>query len=340
MQKKKVKIKFAGFWSWFDYKTFLPYQLLSKHYDVIVTDDADYMFCTLFDNYEFSTFKGVRIFWTGECFVPDFNLVDYAFTLDNIVFNDRALQIPYFVYGQEISGLIDRKLRTIEDVRKKTGFCNFIYSHEGIPQRTALFNTISTYKKVDSAGRYLNNMDGFTPGARGAVSGLSNSPKIDFQRNYKFTISCENYVFPDYVTEKIAHAFLADTVPIYFGDKTVAKYFNPKAFINCADFSSWDDCLQYVIEVDNNDNLYLNMLNEPVFYIPDFLDNCEKKIEAFLLHIFEQEYNEAFRRPDTIWPNKHAQKLLTIKQPRDYKQLVKDTAIGAYLHKIYKKFTR
>jgi alpha(1,3/1,4) fucosyltransferase len=48
----------------------------------------------------------------------------------------------------------------------------------------------------------------------------------------------ENSYFPGYSTEKLTDPFVARSVPIYKGDPRVAEWFNPKAFINLADFHS------------------------------------------------------------------------------------------------------
>lgn len=42
-------------------------------------------------------------------------------------------------------------------------------------------------------------------------------------RRYKFTIAFENQSYPGYVTEKIADALMAGTVPIYWGARMFPK---------------------------------------------------------------------------------------------------------------------
>ena len=49
--------------------------------------------------------------------------------------------------------------------------------------------------------------------------------------NYMFSICVENSNIPDYWTEKISDAYLAYTVPIYFGCTNIDKYFDPKSYI-------------------------------------------------------------------------------------------------------------
>ena len=43
--------------------------------------------------------------------------------------------------------------------------------------------------------------------------------KLKIISNHKFNIAFENSSYPGYVTEKITDAFIANTIPIYWGDK-------------------------------------------------------------------------------------------------------------------------
>jgi hypothetical protein len=297
---KEVRINFEGFSVNFDYTLFLPYKILLKHFDVKIVDNPDYLFCSGYKGYNFLKFKGIRIFFMGEVFSPDFNLVDYAISnIDNFNYGDRGIYIPAimpFIHGIEL--LPDRKRFTRDDIHAKDKFCNFIYSHEGIQKRTELFQIISAYKRVDSAGKYLNNMGGFPAGPRSSVkAGFTSYPKWDFQRNYKFSIACENYVFPNYITEKILDAYIARTIPIYYGDKSINNYFNPKSFINYSNYASDREFLEHIKEIDNDDSLFLEMLNEPVFNDSNIINNLYSDLEDFLLNIFNQDYEDAYRRP-------------------------------------------
>lgn len=92
-------------------------------------------------------------------------------------------------------------------------------------------------------------------------------------------------------------AFAAQTIPIYWGDPQVSDVFNNQAFINVADFGSVQDVVSFVKEIDNDDNLFYSMLETPALVSNEYsLINQTKKLEAFLLNIFEQSISEARRR--------------------------------------------
>lgn len=50
---------------------------------------------------------------------------------------------------------------------------------------------------------------------------------------YRFAIVMENSNFPGYVSEKLLNAFLAQSVPVYFGAEDVTTYFNAEAMVVC-----------------------------------------------------------------------------------------------------------
>ena len=79
-----------------------------------------------------------------------------------------------------------------------------------------------------------------------------------------------------------------NSVPIYWGNPEIGKEFNTKSFINLYDFNSVDDVIDYIIELDKNDQKYLELLNQPWFNnynIPD--DNKIENIKSFLYKIFK-----------------------------------------------------
>ncbi|KAH7459731.1 putative fucosyltransferase R654 [Phytophthora ramorum] len=80
---------------------------------------------------------------------------------------------------------------------------------------------------------------------------------------YKFVLAFENTRAAGYVTEKLVNAFLAGSVPVYWGDsKTVSELFNPESFIDCGRFDSLQDCAEYVAHVDDSPEMYTRMRRE------------------------------------------------------------------------------
>ena len=107
----------------------------------------------------------------------------------------------------------------------------------------------------------------------------------------------ENTEGDGYISEKIYDSFISGTIPIYYGDYTVDEYINPKAFILIKDEKNIKEKIDYIKEIDNNNEKYLNILKENILINENFNNIIEKELNEFLYNIFEQEKNKAKR----IW---------------------------------------
>jgi len=282
---KKIKVAFL-----YDKKEWMEY--LSQFYEVEISENPDYVICESSTALEcVYRYDCVRIIRHGENVRPDFNLFDYAIGFDQMIFHDRYLYYPLFMsYRSDLEKALEKHLKDDSFYRGKEGFCNFVVSngHAANPIRDELLDRLSTYKKVDSAGRYRNNMP----------DGKPVGDKFAFQQKYRFSLALENSSYTGYTTEKIIQAFAAGTIPIYWGDPSVAELFNEKAFINCHSFQTLEEVIGRVKEVNENEELWMAMLKEPIVN-PDgeILRMLEKNyLDKYLKHIFDQDPKDALRR--------------------------------------------
>lgn len=309
---RPVKVKFVGYWDNFHPDGQLIYEIMKKYYDVKIVEDADYVICSSCGDtlYKFCLYPQVRIFTSGENFTPDFNLVDYAITKYPIQFGDRHFRhvgvLSY--HNGHCQALENRMPYTRDFLEQKKYFCNFIAGHEseyGI--RGNFFKKLSEYKRVESVGSYLNNMPD------GKCVSWEDSSKTDFQRQCKFTLCFESTSNTGFCTEKITDAFYAGTIPVYYGDPDIETIINPKAFINVANFPDWESAIQKIIELDQNDDAYMEMLNQPVYQDPQFSTKTLREAEKFVRHIFDQPLEQAYRRSRVYQPklyNDYLEKLV------------------------------
>lgn len=295
--KKKIRISYLDFWS-IDKENYIITKALREYFDVqIVEEGADYAFCSCYGmKHLYLPSTCIKIFYTPEYIVPDFNFFDYALGFDYIEFGDRYMRLPIY-YGtvpqQEKTPLVDTKHilpKGFDLRREKPKFCSFVVSNgNGSHLRKEMFELLSRYKKVDSGGRFMNNIGGPC------------SNKLEFTKPYKFSICFENSSNSGYVTEKITEAFAAKQVPIYWGDPDICKTFNPKSFINVLDYSSLEDVVERVKEIDGDDEEYLTMLKEPAWNPEEnSLNVYQHKLALFLKHIVEQPLKNAYRY-DRTW---------------------------------------
>lgn len=294
---EKKKIMFDGFYRkdgklWPEAGLIL--ELLRKHYEVEISDTPDYIFCNV-GHKEYYKYDGIRIFCTIEAICPDFNLCDYGIGFEYLTYGDRYFRFPnYCFYPQVVDGMVKKHME-VEDRMAERKFCSFVYSNgQADSMRIKLFRQLSRYKQVDAGGRLLNNQP----------DGLPVEDKLAFEHSHKFSIASENANHPGYHTEKLAEAFAAGTIPIYWGDPEVEKVFNPKAFINCQAYSSLDEVVEKVAYLDTHPEEYLMMLREPALkeQVEGIRSEYElKRLEEFLVHIFEPPMEQAYRRNRGFW---------------------------------------
>lgn len=296
---KTIKLDFVGFWSNFDKNDNLFTNILREWFDVQITDNPDFVIASvLCKPYEYTKYDCVRILFTGEPLSADFNIFDYAITFDNLTCldkdgNNRHFRYPLCLYNykraKENSGGL-----TYEEAKKelaeKKYFCNFLYGHRSAyGEREQIFSLLEKYKRVESAGSFMNNMPD------GHIVPYSEE-KMKFLKQCKFTIAFESISHPGFITEKIINPFYSNSIPIYYGNPFCENEFNSKAIINCHEYANFEEVVERVKEIDNNDELYINMLMEHKFVTETYLDELYNSLKSFLWRIFSQEKESAYRR--------------------------------------------
>lgn len=290
------KIAFVDFWGTFRAETFKMTEYLRELDEVEITDmeHADYVFFSNYGNrHWFAPDRCVKIFFTIEDVAPDFSACDYAIGFEWMEYEDRYLRLPlYYLYPDVCERMEKRHQQSLEQVRAmKKDFCSITVTNDHRhPIFKELFEALSKYKRVDSGGLWHNNMGGRV------------ADKLAFDQSHKFSIVCENTAHSGYTTEKIVQALGAHCVPIYWGDTSLSKVFNPHAIINVQQFSSVDDVVAYVKQVDADDTLFEQMVMEPALADEQFSKaNQTALLKAFLANIFQQPLESAYRRNRLMW---------------------------------------
>lgn len=284
-----IRIAYIDFWKSFDADSFLFTKLLRKHFDVIIDyENPDFVFCGT-SGHEYLKYKAVRIKYTGEAICPDFNLYDYGIGFDNISFEDRYYRFPLCYLDEKTLDCINSRVSKPDDYYlNRSKFCNYVVSAGGgyNDVRDRIFDEICQYKTIDSGGRYRNNLPDKLPV----------KDKFSFQEGYRFTLALENTSYPGYTTEKIMDAWAAGTIPIYWGDPYIKKYFNEDSFINISDYDNYDELRRRIQEINENDSLFLSMVKAPVMKEYDDKLSIYEGLEHFLCTICSQDSDSAYRR--------------------------------------------
>ncbi len=283
---KKIKVAFSDFWDIFDPKDNFIMDALKANFEVEISDDPDFVFCSIFGR-RYLRYDCARIYYTGENLTPDFNLVDYGMGFSDISFYDRYLRLPHYVLYPRACELAKKKPSMSDQELLERKFASYVVSNAvSCRERGIMIDKINAYKEMASGGRYRNNVGGPV------------ADKIDFSKGYKFSLAFENSPSRGYTTEKIMESFAADTVPIYWGNPDIAKEFNSESFINCHDFASFDEAVEFIRKVDNDDELYLKMVKAPITVEGSEAAKCLDRdyLSDFLCKICSQEPEEAIRR--------------------------------------------
>ena len=276
------KIKFTGFPDYHNPREQVYYRYLAERYDFVESDTPDYVIDGG-QSFEHVKYDAVKILICSENDVPDFNSYDYAIGSVPLQFDDRYLRMPWFAFSDKLADALQRPSQhDIALSRRK--FCSFVVSNVefGDPLRKTFFETLSKYKKVDSGGRYLNNVGG-------AVS-----DKVSFCREYKFNIAFENSSYPGYVTEKIVEAYAAHSIPIYYGSPTIGLDFRNESMIRVNGAEDVSRAVEEIIRLDNDEDAYMKKVAAPCCDVSD-VDKYINKVVFFLSHVFDQPLVEAKR---------------------------------------------
>lgn len=245
-------------------------------------------------NLSYDANQVLKIFYTGENRRFYNYQCHYGITFDHID-DDRHFRLPLYILNihylkkrHNISVLDEWKHRANSmDTHKDNDreFCGYVQANPNCVKRNEFFQKLNEYKKIDSAGPHFNNTGFVLP--RGEDGILK---KLEFLRKKKFTLAFENGSYPGYATEKLLEAWLAGTVPIYWGSPTVALDFNPKAFINWHDFSDDNQFLEYIKLVDTSPYRYNQHRNQELIVGYSYTDGWQERFINWFGRILKRHF--------------------------------------------------
>jgi len=322
---KLVRLSRANFfqmYSWINYFRFV----LNKKYHVIpdgktpdivlwtnlhanVNDYDDF----LRDNYkEIGMYKNCKkIFISGEIFKDYYGILNesdknYVLGVEEID-HPRYLRFPTCVLDCwtlfDESRIFDTPFNWLVEpkdpekiITDKKYFCSIVQgSHND--DRAKIFDLLETIAPIRSSGPWrgtpgldLNKYKFINNNYTGRMDGLVYRDKINFFKDCKFNIAFQYTNTVNVTQEKIVHAMAANTIPIFYGNQNVLKEgFNEESFINVHKYSSFEEAVNDVRELYNNEEKYKAKLSQPWFinnklskyfdcnYLLNFL---EKVVEA------------------------------------------------------------
>ncbi len=289
MQRKIIRVSFRNFWPLWKGEHFARrFPFLRRKYEFI-SDDCDPQFI-IFSVFEEGHCKksmpslpdiGIpRIFITAENVKPDMSNTEFAVSFARDIVNKRHIRIPNWVQRLAIAGYSPADL--LSSCRFHQGnrdrFCAFIAA-KSVIFREHFVSVLSYRKQVDCPGQSMNNTRNIGP---------SITDKIEFLKNYRFSIAFENERSPGYTTEKLVDAFLSGCLPIYYGDPLVGLDFNSESFVNMDSFGCFEQLADEIIRIENDSAVWYKFSEQPVFF-DDRIPQCAdaEMIFSFWESIFD-----------------------------------------------------
>ena len=291
-KKPILKMNCFGVYSSFKLSNCHFIKYLRQYFEIESSNNPDYVYYGSNWNGTIIYPNAINICMETENIFPDLNKCDYAIGYPFLVASDRYIQkshAPSFMrYSQEIKNA----RKNVKKVRSK--FCGAMIKNRLGNFRNKFIIELNKYKVVENAGKYRKNVN-FIENPKSHKY----QNKVNFLKQYKFSIAMENSFNTGYISEKIITCFLAGTIPIYYGDTSLESFINPKTFIQ---IKPWDDIkekIKLIKKIDTNDKLYFKMLNEDLN-----ADTLISKLQAqdyqdMADYIFFQDKNKARRRGDS-----------------------------------------
>jgi hypothetical protein len=237
-----MRVEFRDFWGGFEPRNNVFSNLFGQMGNIEVVDSGGDVCVFSCFGASHRTFRGCKVFVTGENRRPNFIDADFCIGFDHVV-DDRYLRYPLWAWYGWTNQLLHPYDENITE--EQTDFCAFVVSNPDNRIRNQIFKELSRHRHVHSAGRLFNNDSIGSDGPPGQQS----SATVSYMRRFQFTIAAENSSFPGYTTEKLMQAFVAGSIPIYWGDPLVDYDFDPRSFVNFSDYGTVNGLVQAVLEL-------------------------------------------------------------------------------------------
>lgn len=285
-----IKLSINNFWPDFNYQENFFYSILKEIYQdqlILTNNPEDCNLCLVTENYvpkEIDRRKTKIIAFMAEPKPVQYKDGDYHLSFDPTRHDLKNIRLPLWYIYINFYNLQNQKnpipAVTVDEINynkwsetKKDKFCVAPFSavHKN---RVDFYNLLNSYKQTHGFGLPFGNGDNDRNQLR----------KYNAICTFRFAMAFENTMKLGYVTEKLLQAKTAGCIPIYWGDSYCLSDFNPEAFIYVNNFSSLQECLEYVKYIDSNEHLYQKMKNAPLFKydIVESLNSIKKQLKEMI----------------------------------------------------------
>ena len=191
---------------------------------------------------------------------------------------------------------------------KRTSLAPVMYLHSDCDppsDRDSYMKELMKYIRVDSYGKCLHNKD--LPEHLINPLTFNTNDLHNIQAQYKFSISFENAICHDYITEKFWRPLTIGSVPVVRGSPTIKDWAPLNSIIVVEDFKSPKQLAEYLLYLDQNDSEYEKFLKFKTEGINN--ERLLHAVETRLYSVNEQEGRNSIEGfechvCDVIWDRK------------------------------------
>jgi hypothetical protein len=295
---ESLKVYFHGFWSGFfdhtnpvhvDFFKKLLEKVFEKEIILGSRHDSDILFETVFEPsiVKERSWK-YKFLFCGESKLL-YNTDDY-----DIVFNSKQNEknivnmpefIPYIYCNYPIDWLESKHLLVKEENKSHIPIVSII-SNSSFPSRNWLLSYLLSHIPVVNFGTFMNNIGGVIPFQ------YNSKEFSNLLKQFHFVVAFENSIDDTYITEKIFHALIADTIPIYFGSNKICDYINKERIliIEKSDVESINKVINQIIYLLNNKEEYDKKIRQPIFTNSKLFRTVESIIKDTQYLLFNKNY--------------------------------------------------
>jgi hypothetical protein len=194
--------------------------------------------------------------FSGESYVRA-DASDYTCVLYGQRTHANRVNVPLFVPYLHSQGLLQEHMSPLVTTVPDKQVLAIISNPHGHVRNRVCDALEGSGIEIIYAGNFRNNIGG-------PFNAQYNTPEFrDYVQQFKFLLSMENSEEDTYITEKITHALVANSIPIYWGSKQVSTYFNRERFLELQGPDDIDRVIHTIKTMTNEE--WLRRVNERPF---------------------------------------------------------------------------
>ena len=180
--------------------------------------------------------------------------------------------------------VIEKRIAELNAVRNTQKYdCVLISSHDAMNIRTPIYNQLKDVTDIKCAGNLFRNTN--------ELQMVYGNDKLKYVHEFMFNICAENCNRFGYVTEKLFDAFIAGSIPIYYGsdNRPEPGIINPDAVLFFDPKSDNSELIKEVRRLKSDDAYYDKFIRQEKLFAKPAADYIYSTFEEFAKRLREMQ---------------------------------------------------